>query len=75
MRGGCSVDVCQVRGWSGLRGRRTLRTISRFLTLVTGHMGGAGTLVEEEAGFGGEMTGLAVDVALSSLELPTCRST
>lgn len=38
-------------------------------------MGGAGTLVEEEAGFGGEMTGLAVDVALSSLELPTCRST
>lgn len=44
-----------------MRERKMLRTISRFLVLVTGQMGGEGTLEEEEADFGGEMMRLALD--------------
>lgn len=61
-RGDGLVNVCQVSGWWGVRERKTLRTISRFLVLVTGQMGGEGTLEEEEAGVcRGETMRLALD--------------
>lgn len=50
-QGGCLVNVCHVSGQWGVRERKMLMMISRFLVRVMGKMGGEQTLEEEEPGF------------------------
>ena len=45
------VNVCHVSGQWGVRERKMLMMISRFLVRVMGKMGGEQTLEEEEPGF------------------------